>query len=52
MTKIGDLYYMSSVEITENPVKYDQPHDGFDRSPGKGIGHLFVFNHEGKLLKD
>ncbi|CAG9614995.1 hypothetical protein BACCIP111899_04229 [Bacillus rhizoplanae] len=52
MTKVGDLYYMSSVEIIEKPVKYDQPKDGFDRTPGKGIGHLFVFNKEGKLLKD
>jgi hypothetical protein len=52
MTKVGDLYYMSSVEIIETPVKYDQPRDGYDRSPGTGIGHLFVFNKEGKLLKD
>ncbi|MGE6488639.1 DUF6454 family protein [Paenisporosarcina sp. NPDC076898] len=52
MTKIGELYYMSSVEIIEKPVKYDQPHNGYDRTPGKGIGHLFVFNKDGKLLKD
>ncbi|MDR0136584.1 DUF6454 family protein [Metabacillus idriensis] len=52
MTKIGDLYYMSSVEIIEKPVKYTQPRDGYDRTPGKGIGHLFVFNQQGKLLKD
>ncbi len=52
MTSIGDLYYMSSVEITENTVKYDQPIDGYDRTPGKGVGHLFVFNHEGELLND
>ena len=52
MTKVGDLYYMSSVEIIEKPVKYDQPKDGFDRTPGKGVGHLFLFNKEGKLLKD
>lgn len=52
MTKIGDLYYMSSVEILEKPVKYDQPRDGYDRTPGKGIGHVFVFNKQGKLLKD
>jgi hypothetical protein len=52
MTKIGDLYYMSSVEIIEKPVKYDQPGDGYDRSPGKGIGHLFVFNRQGKLVND
>jgi hypothetical protein len=52
MTKIGDLYYMSSVEIIEKPVKYDMPRDGYDRTPGKGIGHLFVFNNQGKLFKD
>ncbi|MBD1382454.1 DUF6454 family protein [Metabacillus arenae] len=52
MTRIGDLYYMSSVEIIEKTTKYDQPRDGYDRTPGKGIGHLFVFNKQGKLLKD
>lgn len=52
ITKIGDLFYMSSVEIIEKPVKYDQPRDGYDRTPGKGVGHLFVFNNEGQLLKD
>jgi hypothetical protein len=52
MTRIGDLYYMSSVEIIEKTVKYDQPRDGYDRTPGKGVGHLFIFNKEGKLLKD
>jgi hypothetical protein len=52
MTKIGDLFYMSSVEIIEKPEKYEQPRDGYDRTPGKGIGHLFVFNKDGKLLKD
>jgi hypothetical protein len=52
MTKIEDLYYMSSVEIIEKPVKYDKPRDGYDRTTGKGIGHLFVFNNQGKLLKD
>ncbi|GGE13959.1 hypothetical protein GCM10011571_14260 [Marinithermofilum abyssi] len=52
MTKIGDLYYMSSVEILEKPVKYEQPQNGYDRTPGKGIGHLFVFDKQGKLVKD
>ena len=52
MTQIGDLYYMSSVEIIESTVKYEQPIDGYDRTPGKGVGHLFVFNHQGELLKD
>ena len=52
MTKIGDLYYMSSVEIIEKPVKFERPRDGYDRTPGKGIGHLFVYNGQGKLLQD
>jgi hypothetical protein len=52
MTKVGNLYYMSSVEIIEKPVKYKEPQNGYDRTPGKGIGHLFVFDGQGKLLKD
>ncbi|MEH6945308.1 DUF6454 family protein [Bacillus sp. JJ722] len=52
MTRIGDLYYMSSVEIIESTVKYEHPIDGYDRTPGKGVGHLFVFNQNGELLKD
>ncbi|PTX53720.1 hypothetical protein C8P63_1266 [Melghirimyces profundicolus] len=52
MTRIGDLFYMSSVEIIEKPEKYDQPRNGYDRTPGKGVGHLFVFDKTGKLVKD
>ena len=43
---------MSSVEIIEGTTKYEQPVDGYDRTPGKGKGHLFVFNDQGELLKD
>ncbi len=52
MTKIEDRYYISSVEIIEKPQKYEQPKDGYDRTAGKGIGHLFVVNEKGQLLKD
>lgn len=52
MTKVGDTYYMSSVEILEKPEKYETPKNGYDRSAGKGIGHLFIFDEQGKLLKD
>ncbi|WP_235549016.1 DUF6454 family protein [Paenibacillus sp. Soil522] len=52
MVRIGDLFYMSSVELIEKPVKDDQPQHGYDRTPGKGIGHLFVFDIQGKLLND
>ncbi len=33
-------------------MRYPQPVDGYDRSPGKGVGHLFVLDRQGKLLKD
>jgi hypothetical protein len=52
MVRIGDLFYLSSVELIEKPVKYDHPQGGYDRTPGKGIGHLFVFDKQGKLVKD
>ena len=38
MTKVGDLYYLSSVEV-------------IDRSAGKGLGHLYEFDGTGKLLR-
>jgi len=49
---VGDLIFLSSVEVTEAPVKYPQPVDGYDRTPGKGIGHLFVLDRQGNLKKD
>ncbi|KHE68585.1 DUF6454 family protein [Halobacillus sp. BBL2006] len=52
MTQVGDKFYMSSVEIIKKPEKYNAPKNGYDRSAGKGIGHLFVFNRKGELLKD
>lgn len=52
MVRIGDLFYLSAVELIEKPVKYDQPQNGYDRTTGKGIGHLFVFDIQGKLLND
>ena len=47
-----DRIYLSSVEILEPTVRYPRPIDGYDRSPGKGIGHLFVLDRQGTLLKD
>lgn len=52
MVKVGNVYYMSSVEITEPTQKFPQPQDGFDRTPGKGKAHLFKFDGNGKLLAD
>ncbi|AEI51151.1 DUF6454 family protein [Runella slithyformis] len=43
MVKIGDFFYMSSVEVTRKR----QNNDG-----GEGIGHLFKFDSTGKLLAE
>jgi hypothetical protein len=45
-------FYLSSTQIIEPTVKYPVPVDGYDRTPGKGIGHLFVIDRTGKLVKD
>ncbi|MFY0406414.1 DUF6454 family protein [Solicola sp. PLA-1-18] len=47
-----DRIYLSSVEIIVPPVKNPDPSDGYDRTPGKGRGHLFVMDRTGRLLKD
>ncbi|WP_407573021.1 DUF6454 family protein [Deinococcus altitudinis] len=52
MVKVGDIYYMSSVEILEATQRYPQVQNGLDRSAGKGRAHLFKFDNTGKLLAD
>lgn len=53
MEVIGDRIFLASVEITERPVKFPGgPVDGYDRTPGKGVGHLFVLDRAGNLLED
>lgn len=52
MEVVGDRIYLSSVEIIEPPVKYPAPVDGYDRTPGKGVGHLFVLEKDGTLVED
>lgn len=52
MVRIGDAYYMSSVEILESTVRYPVPIGGYDRTPGAGVGHLYKFDTQGNLLGD
>ena len=52
MEVAGDRIYLSSVEIIEPTQKFPQPVDGYDRTPGKGVGHLFVLRKDGTLIKD
>ena len=51
--KIDEYYYLSSVEITEARRRLEQPDaEGYDTTPGKGIGHLFKIDAQGNLVKD
>ena len=50
--RVGDRLFLSSVEILEAPVRYPQPVNGYDRTPGRGRGHLFVLNLDGELQRD
>lgn len=50
MVKIGEYFYISSVEQIVQPKKFEIPQDGYDRTPGKGIGHLFKFDQKGNLI--
>jgi len=52
MVVTKDRIFLSSVEILEPTVRFPTPVNGYDRTPGKGIGHLFVLDRAGKLLKD
>ncbi|MEO7242236.1 MAG: DUF6454 family protein, partial [Variovorax sp.] len=52
MVKIGDDFYVSSVEITKATTRYAAPVDGYDRDTGAGQGHLFRISAKGDLLGD
>lgn len=52
MVKIGDVFFMSTVEIIVPTVKFPQPVGGYDRDTGVGKGHVLKFDAQGKLLAD
>jgi hypothetical protein len=52
MVKIGDTFYVSSVEVTTPTRRLPQPVGGYDRDAGAGVGHLFKIDRAGKLLAD
>lgn len=52
MVRIGDMFYVSTVEIIQYPVKYPQPVDGYDRDVGVGKGHILKFDLNGNLVAD
>ncbi|GLZ06615.1 hypothetical protein Acsp03_40810 [Actinomadura sp. NBRC 104412] len=51
LARVGDRLYLSSVEVIEPPVRYPEPVDGYDRTPGRGRGHLFELDLSGRLLR-
>jgi hypothetical protein len=48
--RVGERLYMTSVEIIEPTQRYPQPIGGYDRTPGKGVAHLFELSLDGRLL--
>jgi len=52
MVKVGDYFYLSTVEVIRGTKRYEQPQGRLDRDEGEGKGHLFKFDGEGNLLHD
>jgi hypothetical protein len=52
MVIIREHIFFSAVEIIQPTEKYPRAIDGYDRTPGKGIGHLFKVDREGKLIAE
>jgi hypothetical protein len=52
MVKIGDVFFVSSVEIKVPTKRFPEPRDGFDRDVGEGVGHLFKIDATGNLIGD
>jgi hypothetical protein len=52
MARIGDAFFVTSVEVTVPTKRFPQPVGGFDRDAGDGIGHLFKIDGRGQLIAD
>ena len=52
MVRIGNDFYLSSVEVRREPQKLAQPRDGHSYDAGVGVGHLFRIGPDGALLGD
>ena len=52
MVRIGETFFVSSVEVKQATRRFPAPIDGYDRDAGAGVGHLFKFDASGKLLAD
>jgi hypothetical protein len=52
LVKIGDTFFVSSVEVTTPTRRFAKTVDGFDRDTGAGVGHLFKIDKAGALVAD
>lgn len=52
LARVGDRFYLSTVEVTEPTVRCPAPCDGTDRSPGKGNGWVIEFDAQGRKLRE
>jgi len=52
LVKIGETFFVSSVEVRTPARRLAVPAGGYDRDPGEGVGHLFKFDGAGRLLAD
>ena len=52
MVKIGDTFFLSTVDIRKPTTRYAQLQDGYDRDTGEGAGHLIKFDAKGNQIAD
>ena len=52
LVKIGDHFFVSSVEVRVPTKRLAAPQAGQDRDPGEGVGHLFKIDASGHLIAD
>ncbi|MCZ2498938.1 hypothetical protein GN316_19435 [Xylophilus sp. Kf1] len=52
LVRIGNAYYVSTVEILSLPTALNLAADGYDRTTGTGRGHILKYDMAGTLLAD
>jgi hypothetical protein len=52
LVKIGDTFFVSSVEVRVPTRRGPQPDPRHDRDAGEGVGHLFKIDSSGRRLAD
>jgi hypothetical protein len=52
MVKIGDTFFVSSIDVTVPTRRFPAPMNGYDRDAGQGTGHLFKIDRAGQLIRD